>query len=46
MAPFGFDVWAFSDTENQATLRNRIDQKSALSIDGEELRVIGLRVAQ
>ncbi len=30
MAPFGFDVWAFSDTENQATLRNRIDQKSAL----------------
>ena len=43
MAPFGFAVRAFSDVCNVAELRSAIDHNEPLSLEGEELRVIGLR---
>jgi SAM-dependent methyltransferase len=43
MTPFGFRVRAFSDECNVTDLRNAIDHDQPLSLEGEELRVIGLR---
>ena len=43
MAPFGFAVRAFSDVCNVAELRSAVDRNEPLSLEGEELRVIGLR---
>jgi hypothetical protein len=43
MAPFGFDVWSFSDTQDATTIRRTLDRKDQLSTEGEELRVIGRR---
>ncbi len=43
MAPFGFAVRAFSDGCNVAELRSAVDRNEPLSLEGEELRVIGLR---
>jgi SAM-dependent methyltransferase len=43
MTPFGFKVLAFSDECNVATLRDAVDNNGPLSLEGEELRVIGIR---
>jgi SAM-dependent methyltransferase len=43
MTPFGFKVRAFSDGCNVADLPSAVANDGPLSLDGEELRVIGLR---
>jgi 2-polyprenyl-3-methyl-5-hydroxy-6-metoxy-1,4-benzoquinol methylase len=45
MAPFGFDVWSFSDTQDATTIRRTLERKGQLSTEGDELRVIGRRCA-
>jgi SAM-dependent methyltransferase len=42
---FGFDVWAFSDTQDAAAIQTISDQNGELSTEGEELRVIARRFA-
>jgi 2-polyprenyl-3-methyl-5-hydroxy-6-metoxy-1,4-benzoquinol methylase len=46
MAPFGFDVSSFSDTQDATTIQRTLDRKGQLSTEGEELRVIGRRCPQ
>jgi SAM-dependent methyltransferase len=43
MTPFGFDVQAFSEVQDSATVRAIVDSKGPLSTEGEELRIIGRR---
>lgn len=43
MPPFGFKVRAFSDWCDVANLRGAVDNDEPLSLEGEELRVIGVR---
>lgn len=43
MAGFGFKVRAFSDRCKVEDLRGAVDTNGPLSLDGEELRVIGLK---
>jgi SAM-dependent methyltransferase len=45
MASFGFKVRAFSDWCDVADIRGAVDSNRPLSLEGEELRVIGLRSA-